>query len=390
VLKPVSAASGAEACTIDEAQARIIGLARMMPTETVALQDALGRMTAGHVRADRAQPPFDSSAMDGWAVCGLDAGLYRVVGESRAGVGFGRALEPGEAIAISTGAPVPKGGLRVVRRERARARGRLVEVEVGVSCADMRPCGCDFSADDVLASPGDGIDVLRIALLAAAGIRSVPVARRPRVAIIATGDEIAAPDAFARDDQILDALSLPLLLRVEQVGGVASPPSTAADSFDAIDAAIDHAVEADVVILIGGASIGRHDHARSVLDARAFELVVPSVLMKPGKPFWCGRLADGRVVVGLPGNPIAALAAAELFLLPLVRAMQGARQPIPAIAAGTAACETERLERVSFARYDISGSIVKLGGVDSAALTPVQGAQFLARASGVAITISGL
>lgn len=387
MLKPVRSAIDDRSCTIDEAQARILGLALCPSAESVPLEAAFGRTVASEVRADRAQPPFDSSAMDGWAVGGLDAGLYRIVGESRAGTGFDRALEPGEAIAISTGAPVPYGAARVVRRERARERGRLVEVEAGAPFADMRRRGCDFAEGDILSSPGDTIDVLRVALLAAAGIRSVLVSRRPRIAIVATGDEIASREGAARDDQIHDALSLPLRLRVEQVGAIASAPAPAADSCDAIDAVIDEAEDADLIVLIGGASIGRHDHARSALNARALELIVPSVLMKPGKPFWCARLADGRIVVGLPGNPIAALAACELFLLPLVRAMQGAGRPVPAIVA-VQPSEIQRLERVAFGSYSASASISALGGSDSAALTPVQGAQFLIRSSGTAISVS--
>jgi molybdopterin molybdotransferase len=228
-----------------------------------------------------------------------------------------------------------------------------------------------------------------VARLAAAGFATVPVARRPTVAILATGDEIVPPGANPRDDQIFDALSLPLALRLRASGAVLGDLAMIGDDPQGFGRALERLLPVNIVVIVGGASGGRHDHARACLDRRGMDLVVPSILMKPGKPFWCGLTAGGTIVIGLPGNPVAALACVELFLLPLVRAWQGSRDPAPSANMPCAAqMAGGALEKVIFARRTGDG-VVPLGGHDSAALSVLAGANVLLRpAAGMIIPLS--
>lgn len=393
MLNPLPRPGKNAPCTIDEAQARIVAFAPPPTGEQVALIDACGRIVAASARATRAQPPFPSAAMDGWAVAGCDAGLYRIVGESRAGRAFSRSLAQGEAVAISTGAPMPGGAARVVRREQAIERGRLVDVPEGAFDADVRPLGSDFDMGNVLSVPGERIDALTVARLMAAGIGEVVVARRPTLAILATGDELAAGGA-PRAYQIWDALSLPIALRARAAGAHCTAMRHVGDAENALEDALAAIGSTDIIVIVGGASGGRHDHARASLAAMGLEQAVPAVRMKPGKPFWSGRIAHGPAVIGLPGNPVATLACVELFLLPLIRAWQGASEiaPVVTVHAPKDAGAASALERVTFARIgrDAAGRAVAqpLGGTDSAALSPISGANALLRpARGQAITL---
>jgi molybdopterin molybdotransferase len=382
LLKPKAAATDTP-CSIDEAQRRILALHPPVTGEMVSLCDAMGRYPAADMAAARSQPPFDAAAMDGWAVSGVAAGLYRIVGESRAGAGYGSGLAAGQAVAISTGAPMPAGAVRVVRREQATDRGRLIEVPVGGAMADVRPCGSDFLAGTPLARQGERIDHLAVARLAAGGLSAVRVAKRPIVAILATGDELVSPGKAPRADQIFDALSLPVGLRAQSTGAVIGGSQRIGDDPDLLAGVLDRLLPTDILVMIGGASGGRHDHARAALAARGYSMVVPAVLMKPGKPFWCAFGSDGSVVIGLPGNPVAALACVELLLVPLIRAWQGDTDPAPVIELPSATRSDPAVyEKVVFCRHEPIGSTVTvLGGADSAALSPVSGANGVLRTS---------
>jgi molybdopterin molybdotransferase len=330
--------------------------------------------------------------MDGWAVASIEAGLYRIAGESRAGHAFAGPLLPGHAVAISTGAPLPEGAIRVVRREHATAHGKLVGLPAGRIEADVRARACDFDTGDLLARRGDRIDHLCIARLAAGGHAWLPVARQPRIAILTTGDEIVAPGGDPRPDQIFDALSLPVLLRARSAGGQCGGPIHVRDDPAALADAIEGCFPTDILVLIGGASGGRHDHARAALARHGFAIAVPSVLIKPGKPFWCGHNAQGQVAIGLPGNPVAALACVELFLLPLIRAWQGGEPLLGRFDLLAEAPAPSALEPVLFARGERNAqgrmTVELLGGRDSAALSPLTGANLLIRpARGEAIPL---
>lgn len=366
--------------SIDQARDLIL---RAMPRpsghEIVALADAPGRVAARDVVAPGDQPRFDAAAMDGWVVSG-QAGIYDVVGESRAGAAYAHHLGEGQAVAISTGAPVPPGATALVRREQGHdAAGQLTIAAYGPG-RDMRARGCDFRAGDVLVAGGRVIDHLDLARMAAAGLDRVVVAPVPRVALLATGDEIAVGGAAAGPWGTYDALSPAIMARI---GGAAH--LGVARDVDGDIAARVAASDAQIVIVIGGASGGRHDRVRHALAPQRLEVVVPGVAMRPGKPFWCGHLDGGRMVFGLPGNPVAALVALEMFVLPALMVAQGGMGDQAWIdldpETDSAGCE-----RVCFARWDAGpdGRIRarELGRGDSAALAPLAGANGLVRKGG--------
>lgn len=312
--------------TVEEARARILSGAARLGVETVPLTESLGRVLAQPVVADRHQPPFDASAMDGWAIrrANYAAGkAFAVAGESAAGKAYPRAVQDGEAVRIFTGAPIPAGADLVVIQEEAVRDGDTVRFEAGEDPrSNLRPAGGDFKTGDVLLDAGVVIDPWRLCLAASAGLARVPVARRPRVAILATGDELVPPGAQPRPDQIFESGSFALAALIQAWGGEALRLTAAADDAAAI-AATASPVEADLIVTIGGASVGDHDLVKPALRTLGLELTVETVAVRPGKPTWFGRLADDRRVLGLPGNPASALVCAELFLRPLLAALSG-------------------------------------------------------------------
>jgi molybdopterin molybdotransferase len=282
---------------------------------------------------------------------------------------------------ISTGAPVPIGATRVVRREDATRRGTLVEVPaLSGTKRDIRARGSDYRAGTPLVGTGRRLDPIDIARLCGAGVGVVQVAPQPRVAIVPTGDEIAHDGEAIGSDQIYDALSLPLSMRAETAGAVTRMRPPVRDGDDLIEAAI-AGLDTDIIVFIGGASRGPHDRVRPALESLGLDLVVPALLVRPGKPSWCGQLADGRIVIGLAGNPVAALACAELLLLPLLRTWQGRSPHGRSFALPSEAASGGPLSRLQFGRLDISADgravAVPTGGSDSAALHPITGAELL-------------
>ncbi|MEW6390262.1 MAG: gephyrin-like molybdotransferase Glp [Pseudomonadota bacterium] len=312
---------------VEDARARILAGAGRLGIETVGLAQSLGRVLAAPVIAERAQPPFDASAMDGWAIRRADYApgkAFAVVGESAAGKAFLRAVQAGEAVRIFTGAPVPADADLVVIQEEAVREGDTVRFEAGEAPkANIRAAGGDFQAGDVLLAEGAVIDPWRLSLIASAGLAEVPVACRPRVAILATGDELVPPGGTPRPDQIFESGSFSLAALIAAWGGEAFRLSAQADDAAAIAAAI-APIEADLIVTIGGASVGDHDLVKPALKTLGLALVVETIAVRPGKPTSFGTLADGRRVLGLPGNPASALVCAELFLRPLLAALTGA------------------------------------------------------------------
>ena len=313
--------------TVEDARARILAGAGRLGVEAVPLEHSLARVLAAPVVADRAQPPFDASAMDGWAIRRADYApgeAFAIVGESAAGKAYPRAIQAGEAVRIFTGAPVPAGADLVVIQEEAVRDGDIVRFEAGEDPkANIRAAGGDFRNGDVLLEAGAVIDPWRLSLVASAGLAQVPVARRPRVAILATGDELVPPGATPRPDQIFESGSFSLAALIAAWGGEAFRLSAQADDAAAIAAAI-APIEADLIVTIGGASVGDHDLVKPALKTLGLDLVVETIALRPGKPTWSGALSDGRRVLGLPGNPASALVCAELFLKPLLAALTGA------------------------------------------------------------------
>ena len=312
--------------TVEDARARILDGARRLGVETVPLAASLNRVLAQTVAADRPQPPFDASAMDGWAIRRADYApgkAFAVAGESAAGKAYPQAVQADQAVRIFTGAPIPPGADLVVIQEEAVRDGDSVRFEAGADPkSNTRAAGGDFQAGDVLLEPGVVIDPWRLSLVASAGLAEVAVARRPRVAILATGDELVPPGAAPRPDQIFESGSFSLVALVEAWGGEAFRLSAQADDAAAIAAAV-QPVEADLIVTIGGASVGDHDLVKPALKTLGLELTLETVALRPGKPTWSGKLADGRRVLGLPGNPASALVCAELFLKPLLAALTG-------------------------------------------------------------------
>jgi molybdopterin molybdotransferase len=312
--------------TVEEARARILRGADRLGVESVPLTDAIGRVLAAPIIANRAQPPFDASAMDGWAIRRADYApgkAFAVAGESAAGKAYPQAVQPDQAIRIFTGAPIPAGADLVILQEEAVRDGDAVRFEAGdAPRANIRAAGGDFQAGDLLLEAGVVIDPWRLTLVASAGLAEVPVARRPRVAILATGDELVPPGAAPRPDQIFESGSFALAALIQAWGGDAFRLTAAADDAAAIAAAV-QPIDADLIVTIGGASVGDHDLVKPALKTLGLALAVETVAVRPGKPTWFGTLGDGRRVLGLPGNPASALVCAELFLRPLLAALSG-------------------------------------------------------------------
>lgn len=322
--------------TVEEARRRILADASRLGVEPAPLAESFGRVLAETISASRAQPPFDASAMDGWAIRHGDyapGAPFRIVGESAAGAAYPRPVGPMEAVRIFTGAPMPANADLVIIQEEATREGDEVRFQAGQDPRrNVRPAGGDFKPGDTLLDAGVTLDPWRLSLIAAAGRAEVSVARRPRVAILATGDELAPPGATPRPDQIFESNSFSLAALVQGWGGEAVRLSAQADNAEAIAVAVAR-VEADLIVTIGGASVGDYDLVKPALASLGLMLSVESVALRPGKPTWSGRLPDGRRVLGLPGNPASSLVCAELFLRPLLAALTGApadRRLVPA------------------------------------------------------------
>ena len=316
--------------TVEDALARVLASADPpLGEERVALAAAHGRVLGREVVALRTQPPFPNSAMDGYALRAADASVPRstfaVIGESAAGRAFGGVVGPGEAARIFTGAPLPEGADAIVVQEDVRRDGDRIEVAAAVPAGDnLRPAGLDFTEGEALIPAGRRLSPRDVALAAAANHVDLPVRRRARVAILATGDELVAPGGKLGPSQIIASNNFAVAGVVEACGGVALDLGIAADTMEALDQAIRRArdAEADVLVTLGGASVGDHDLVQKALLAAGMELGFWRIAMRPGKPLMHGRLGGMRVL-GLPGNPTSSMVCAILFLRPLLRALHG-------------------------------------------------------------------
>ncbi|SDE92697.1 gephyrin-like molybdotransferase Glp [Limimaricola pyoseonensis] len=316
---------------VAEALDRLFALASPVGTEEVGLTDARGRVLRAPVTATRDQPPFAASAMDGYAIRETDCAAgtrLAVIGEAAAGHGFASAVKPGEAVRIFTGAPVPEGAERVVIQEDTAREGDTVILGHGISDnRNIRPAGIDFHAGDAIAAPR----LLRpadIALAAAMNAARLTVARRPEVAILATGDELVAPGGEPRPDQIIASNAYGLAGIVEAAGGRARLLPIAGDSMASLAQAFDLARGADIVLTVGGASVGDHDLVGAAAAEAGMERAFWKVAIRPGKPLMAGRFGQA-LLLGLPGNPVSSMVCAHVFLVPLIRALAGL-PPAPA------------------------------------------------------------
>lgn len=310
--------------SVVQARAAMLAAVRPLAVERVALDAALGRVLADAVIATRDQPPFAVSAMDGYAVRSADTpGVLRVAGESAAGRGFEGRCETGVAIRISTGAAMPDGADTVVIQEEVSRDGDTVNVPVVKPGKNIRPRGGDFSAGTILLQAGRRLDGVGLSLAAATGAADLAVAHAPRVAILSSGDELAAPGDLPGPYQIFDSATYGIAGLVQSWGGVPQRLAVEHDDAGDIARAAEQGLQGcDLLVVIGGASVGDHDHARPALMRLGLDLAVEKIAVRPGKPTWFGSTPRGPVL-GLPGNPASALACAYLFLRPLLEAMLG-------------------------------------------------------------------
>ena len=311
--------------SVHEALSQLFALVSPLETEPIDLREGTGRVLATAAHATRAQPPFDASAMDGYALAQGDVAegaKLTVIGEAPAGHGFQGRVGPGEAVRIFTGAPLPTGTDHVEIQENvARDGDAITLLSPQPAGANVRKAGTDFEVGEAVAAPRI-LGAADIALLAAMNVPKITVTRRPEVALISTGDELVMPGEDPRLDQIIasNALGLEALLRAH--GALPRVLPIAKDTAESLNSAFRFARGADLVVTIGGASVGDHDLVRPVAAEHGLRPSFYKVAIRPGKPLTAGRLGT-TPMLGLPGNPVSALVCGHVFLLPMVRVMLG-------------------------------------------------------------------
>lgn len=311
--------------SVAEALARVLALVEPLGVEEIALEEAGGRVLRGDVVATRDQPPWAASAMDGYALRNAEAepgAEFRIIGASKAGARFTGRVGPGEAVRIFTGAAVPEGADAVLIQEDAEVEDDRIRVRPERDRGlNLRPAGADFVAGDRVAAPRR-LRPADLALIAAMNAARVAVSRRPVVAVIPTGDELAPPGGALAPDRIVSSNGFGLKAMIEAVGAEARLLPIARDSVAHLDAAFDLARDADLVVTLGGASVGDFDLVRPAALARGMTLDFYKVAIRPGKPLTAGRMGR-QVLLGLPGNPVSAMVCAQIFLLPAIERMLG-------------------------------------------------------------------
>ncbi len=337
--------------SVEEALNRLFALAGPLPSEPVSLLDAAGRVLAERVQATRDQPPFAASAMDGYAVGDASSGdVLKVIGESAAGHRFPGRIGRGQCVRIFTGAPVPEGAKRVVIQEDVTREGDRITLGDRLDRSDnIRPPGNDFrkgvSIDAPrMLSPND------VALLAAMNIPTVEVTRRPKVALISTGDELVVPGEVPGPDQIIASNTFGLHALLTRLGAAPRLLPIARDTEASLRTCFELVDDADLVITIGGASVGDHDLVAPVAARMGMEQAFHKVAMRPGKPLMSGRLGNA-MMIGLPGNPVSAMVCGHVFVAPVIRAMLGlGATPAPRERAPLAAPVTQNGPREHYTR----------------------------------------
>lgn len=319
--------------TVEEALQRCFALVTPLPSETVPLRQAAGRVLAQAATAQLTQPPFDASAMDGYALgCAGDVGAtFTVIGEAGAGHAFAGTVAPDQAVRIFTGAPLPKGAETIAIQEDVTVSSTNITLTAPARPgANIRKRGQDFAQGDALSAPRR-LTSKDLALLAAMNTPEVTSTRRPIVALIATGDELVMPGDQPGPDQIVasNLFALDAMARAE--GAEVRMLPIARDTEDDLRQVFHLAEGADLIVTIGGASVGDHDLVGKVAADLGLERAFWKIAMRPGKPLMAGRLGPS-LMLGLPGNPVSAIVCGHLFLLPMLRAMQG----LPAAPAPTA------------------------------------------------------
>ncbi len=314
-----------------------------LASQPVALEEAVGRVLAEPVIARITHPPFDSSSMDGYAVRANDLAdppkALRVIGEAGAGHAFEGRVNEGEAVRIFTGAPVPEGTDTVVIQENTERKGDNVIMREGGKRGDfIRPKGMDFNEGAALLAAGRRLTARDVALAVAMNNVEAPMRRRPRVAIISTGDELVPPGQTPKPDQIISSNAYGIAAIVERAGAIAQQCGIAKDTLESLGGMIERARGADILVTIGGASVGEHDLVQKALEAHGMTLDFWKIAMRPGKPLMFGQMA-GQRVLGVPGNSVSALLCARLFLVPMIRALLGQIGGEVALLTGKLVCD---------------------------------------------------
>lgn len=320
---------------VEEARARISGAFAPLPAETVALSEALGRTLAEDVAARVTQPPQDVSAMDGYAIRAADVGdvpvRLTVVGRVPAGGAYDGALGPGQAVRIFTGATVPAGADAIVIQENTETAGEDVLIKESVPPGRfVRPAGLDFRAGEVGLPAGRLLSARDIGLAAAMNRPWLSVRRRPRIALLGTGDEVVLPGEAPGPNQIVGSNSFSLAAFVTACGGVPVNLGVVPDDADALATGVARAQGADLLVTTGGVSVGEHDLVRDVLGERGLKLDFWRIAMRPGKPLLFGEVGS-LPVLGLPGNPVSTVVCAAVFLRPAMAVMLGRPEPETAL-----------------------------------------------------------
>jgi molybdopterin molybdotransferase len=314
--------------SVEDAQAEILGRARLLPTERVDILAALGRVLAEPIHSTRRIPPWPNSSMDGYAVRASDtrpAATLRVIDRVIAGSLPTRTVGAGEATRIFTGAPMPSGADAVVPQEDVDAHDGVIALRVTVEAgAFVRLAGEDLREGDLVLEPGRAIGAAEIGLLATLGRTHVAVGRRPRVAVLSTGNELADLGTEPTPAQIPNSNTYSLMAQIIEAGGLPLNLGVAPDRLEVIAERITRGREADVLVTSAGVSVGELDLVREALVNAGADLHLWKVDMRPGKPITFGSLA-GRPVFGLPGNPVSAMVTFELFVRPMLLTMQGRR-----------------------------------------------------------------
>lgn len=309
---------------VEEARTRILAHAKPLAPENVPLAQALGRALAKPLNAKRDQPPFNSSAMDGYALRSGDTMTeFKVIGTSAAGHAFNGKLKPGQAVRIFTGAPVPTTADAVVIQENTSVTGKSVTIlQAARPGQNIRLRGLDFRKGETLFPAAIRLNARDIGLAAAMNCHILSVRRKPVVAVIATGDELVLPGAKPRPDQIVSSNSNALAALAESFGATVINGGIVRDDLRATERAILKMAKADIIVTTGGASVGDHDFVQEALKNAGVKIDFWKIAMRPGKPFMYGRKGQQQVL-GLPGNPVSALVCAQLFLKPLLNCLQG-------------------------------------------------------------------
>lgn len=309
--------------SVDEAVIRIVAAFAALPPETVVLEKAFGRTLAQDVRAAMAQPPDAVSAMDGYAVRSADHGPRTLIGSAPAGHPFGGTVGPGEAVRIFTGATIPKRADAIIIQENVTVDGQTISfADTPTPGRFIRAAGLDFAAGEILAKAGQVLTARDLALLAAGDVTEVIVRRKPRIAFAATGDELSRPGSPRKPGGIVASSPFGLKPLIEQWGAEAHDLGILPDTVEAVAGLGERAGNFDLLLTLGGASVGEHDLVQKALGPKGFVLDFWKIAMRPGRPLIFGRLNDVPLI-GLPGNPVASLVCALLFVKPAIAALLG-------------------------------------------------------------------